>query len=188
MDVRYPPGRPNCRSGSSPARRGRCAPQRRHPRTSRRAAARSPDRPACRRYANSRPARPERRSCGAWIWPLFLRLVMCDPLAWRARFPNPPVYRRRAARCRQSHVDAHAGLQRAQLLELLALLERRRRQRDETFQRCAAISVEPDVMIKRAVARGRRGAGEIKRAQPCPARPGCRPLSPRSDRCAPPAS
>ena len=32
-------------------------------------------------------------------------------------------------------VDAHAGFERAQLLEPLALLERRRRQRDETLER-----------------------------------------------------
>jgi hypothetical protein len=32
-------------------------------------------------------------------------------------------------------VDPHAGLQRAQLLELLALLERRRRQGDEAVER-----------------------------------------------------
>ena len=52
------------------------------------------------------------------------------------------------------HVDAHAGLERAELLELLALLERRRRQGDIALERRAAIGVEADVMIERPVARG----------------------------------
>ena len=64
------------------------------------------------------------------------------------------------------YVDAHAGLQRAKLLQLLALFERRGRQLDEAFQRRPAIGVKPDVMIERAVAGGRGGAGEIERAQP----------------------
>ena len=77
-------------------------------------------------------------------------------------------------------VDPHAGLQRAQLLELLALLQRRRRQRDEALQRGAAIGVEADMMVERAVAIGRRGAGEIERAQPARGRSASRPPSPRS--------
>src|SRR6476660_4575189 len=52
------------------------------------------------------------------------------------------------------HVDAHAGLHRAELLQLFALLERRWRQLDETFQRRTAIGVKPNVMVKRPVARG----------------------------------
>ena len=51
-------------------------------------------------------------------------------------------------------VDAHAGFERAQLLELLALLERRGRQRDEARERGAAIGVEADVVVERAVAAG----------------------------------
>ena len=52
-------------------------------------------------------------------------------------------------------VDAHAGFERAQLLELLALLQRRRRQRDEALERRAAIGVEADMMVERPVARAR---------------------------------
>ena len=72
------------------------------------------------------------------------------------------------------HVDAHAGLQRAQLLEPLALFERRRRQRDEALQRGAPIGVKPDVVVERPLAGRRGGAGEIERAQPRPARPASR--------------
>src|SRR5262249_35777869 len=64
-----------------------------------------------------------------------------------------------------ARVDAHARLERAQLLELLALLQRRRGERDETRQRGAAKGVKPDVVIERALARGRPGAREIERAQ-----------------------
>ena len=46
-------------------------------------------------------------------------------------------------------VDAHAGFERAQLLELFALLERRGRQGDEARERRAAIGIEPDMMIER---------------------------------------
>src|SRR6476619_4299757 len=52
---------------------------------------------------------------------------------------------------RQRHVDAHAGFERAQLLEPLALLEWRGRQRDEALERGAAIRIEADVMIERSV-------------------------------------
>ena len=63
-------------------------------------------------------------------------------------------------------VDAHAVLQRAQLLEALALLQRRLRQADETVERAAAIGVDADMVIERALAIGRGGAGEIQRPQP----------------------
>src|SRR5215470_13010051 len=63
-------------------------------------------------------------------------------------------------------VDTHAGFERAQLFELLAPLERRRRQRDEPFQRGAAVGIEPDMVVMRPVAPGRLGAGEIERTQP----------------------
>src|SRR5258706_12168667 len=59
------------------------------------------------------------------------------------------------------HVDAHAGFHRAELLQLLALLERRERQLDETFQRRAAIGVKPNVMVERTVPHGHGGAGGI---------------------------
>src|SRR5262249_51304381 len=63
-------------------------------------------------------------------------------------------------------VDTHAGFERAQLFELLAPLERRRRQRDEPFQRGAAVGIEPDMVVMRPVAPGRLGAGEGERAEP----------------------
>src|SRR4051794_17064160 len=63
-------------------------------------------------------------------------------------------------------VDAHASFERAELLKLLALFQCGWRQRHEPLQRGPAIGVEPDVVIKRALAGGRLGAGEIKCAQP----------------------
>ncbi|QTK80095.1 hypothetical protein AT6N2_C2487 [Agrobacterium tumefaciens] len=62
-------------------------------------------------------------------------------------------------------VDAHAGLECPQLLQPFALFQRGRRQAYECLQRCTAIGVETDVMIKRAIAIGRGGARKIKRAQ-----------------------
>ena len=62
-------------------------------------------------------------------------------------------------------VDAHAVFQRAELLELLALLKRRRRQRDVAIEDGAAIGVEPDVMIERTRSIRGGGAGEIKDAE-----------------------
>ena len=56
-------------------------------------------------------------------------------------------------------VDAHAGFERAQLFELLALFERRGRQRDEALQRRAPIGIKPDVMIERPFARRARWRG-----------------------------
>ena len=53
-------------------------------------------------------------------------------------------------------VDAHAGVERAQLLQPLALLVRRRRQLDEALERGAPVSIEPDVVIMRAGARWHR--------------------------------
>src|SRR5450830_16716 len=49
----------------------------------------------------------------------------------------------------QGDVDAHPCVERAQLLELLALLVGGRRQLDETLQRRAPVGVEPDVVIVR---------------------------------------
>src|SRR6266496_5277745 len=57
------------------------------------------------------------------------------------------------------HVDAHAGLERAQLLELLAALERRGRQRDEAAERAAAKRIEPEMMVKRPLAPRGGGTG-----------------------------
>src|SRR5580693_9700193 len=63
-------------------------------------------------------------------------------------------------------VDAHAGLERAQLLEPFTLLERGRGQADEAGERGAPIGVDSDVVIERAVTAGRLRAGEIERPQP----------------------
>ena len=70
-------------------------------------------------------------------------------------------------------VDAHAVLQRPQLLELLALLQYADRQRDETLQRRAAIGVEADMMPVRALAGRHQVAAEIERtADPAAGREG----------------
>src|SRR4029077_16996371 len=65
----------------------------------------------------------------------------------------------------EGDVDAHPGFKRPKLLELLAGLKRRRRQGHETRKRRAPISIDADGMIERPVAVGRRGPGEVKRAQ-----------------------
>ena len=49
-------------------------------------------------------------------------------------------------------VDAHLSFERAQLLEPFALLERRRRQRYEALEAIAAISIDADVVVERAIA------------------------------------
>src|SRR3954447_18632454 len=49
-------------------------------------------------------------------------------------------------------VDPHACLECAQLLQLFLLLQRRRRQADETLQRRASVRIKPDVVIARPVA------------------------------------
>src|SRR5205085_2535056 len=66
-------------------------------------------------------------------------------------------------------VDAHAGLERAELLQLLTFFESRGGELDEALERGAPIGVKPDVMIERPLTRGRGGAGEIERAQAPPA-------------------
>src|SRR6185312_9626960 len=60
-------------------------------------------------------------------------------------------------------VDAHAGVERTQLLELLALFVNGRRQFDKPLQRGAAVSIKADVMIMRAGTM-RVGAREPERA------------------------
>src|SRR5215831_14615296 len=62
-------------------------------------------------------------------------------------------------RVNERHVDPHARLERAQLLETLAPLERR-----------APIGVEPDVVVVRPLAPGHHGAAEIERARDALAR------------------
>jgi hypothetical protein len=50
----------------------------------------------------------------------------------------------------ERHVDAHAGLDRAQLLQPLAPFQRRLRQGDEALQGGSAERVEADVVIERS--------------------------------------
>src|SRR5882757_6391362 len=69
-------------------------------------------------------------------------------------------------------VDPHAGFQRSQLFELLALFQNRWRQLDVAFQRLPPIGVEPDVMVARAVAVRCDGTGEIQGPQPLAAQRG----------------
>ena len=59
----------------------------------------------------------------------------------------------------ERHVDAHAVLERAQLLELFTLFERRRRERYEPLQRRTAEAIDAEMMIERAFAEGRRRRG-----------------------------
>src|SRR5262245_49569562 len=49
-------------------------------------------------------------------------------------------------------IDPHPSLQRTELLELLLLFQRRGRQPHEALQRSAAIGVEADMVVARAVA------------------------------------
>ena len=116
-----------------------------------------------RRYRNWRRVRPGRKSCSSWL--PYSELVYLRRIS-RAR---SKIFRGvHAKRHRIDHfdVDAHAGFQRAQLFETLALFERRRWQRHETLQRRPPISVEPNMMVKRALAPRRSRAGEIERLQP----------------------
>src|SRR5215471_10427631 len=61
-------------------------------------------------------------------------------------------------------IDAHAGIERPQLLESFALLVGRWRQSDEALQRRAAIGVETDMVIVRTIA-ARVRAREVFRLQ-----------------------
>ena len=66
--------------------------------------------------------------------------------------------------------DAHPGLQRPQLLQPLALFERRRRQADEPGERLPPPGVDPEMVPERARAVRHHGAGEIKGGRQLPAR------------------
>src|SRR6185312_8877351 len=78
----------------------------------------------------------------------------CAPSSTRQHGPRFLQVLRRvdAARHRvdDGDVDAHAGVERAQLLQPLALLVRRRRQLDEALERGAPVRIEADVVIVRA--------------------------------------
>src|SRR5690606_30817872 len=62
-------------------------------------------------------------------------------------------------------VDAHAGFERAKLLQALALLKHGLAKRDESLQRGAAPRVDADVMVERALTPRGGGAGKIERSQ-----------------------
>ncbi len=64
--------------------------------------------------------------------------------------------------------DRHAGLEGAQLLELLALLERRRFHLDEPAQGGALERIDADMVVESALAVRRARAGEIERAARSP--------------------
>ena len=73
-------------------------------------------------------------------------------------------------RCHLGDLDAKAPLQRAQLLELLRLLERRRREPGEAEQEVAPVRVQPDVLVAERAAGasavamvGQRAAREVER-------------------------
>ena len=63
-------------------------------------------------------------------------------------------------------IDPHARLQRPQLFEFLAPLQRRRGQADKSPKRLAAIGVKTDVVQQAPLAPGSARAGEIERPQP----------------------
>ncbi len=103
-----------------------------------------------------------------------------DAVGLRSHVSLPSCFAKMAARALQvarrvdaqrhrvddGRVDAHARLQRPQLLQFLAFFKRGRRQRDEARKRGAALGVDADMVIERPLAPGRGGAGEIERAQP----------------------
>src|SRR5262245_45017646 len=61
----------------------------------------------------------------------------------------------------EADMDAHAGFERPQLLQLLPELERRRWQRDEAGKRAPGIGVDADMVVERALAVRRGGAREV---------------------------
>src|SRR3546814_4820743 len=66
-------------------------------------------------------------------------------------------------RVNERHVDAHPVRQRAELLQLLPPLQRRRRQGDEPRQSLAAIGIESDVVQQRPLPGGGGRAVEVER-------------------------
>src|SRR5262249_33309849 len=150
-----------------------------HLRRSRTAPVRSRDRRRARRGGSWLPARPGTRSSWLPSWPFRYarrRSESTSASGRRALFApaedcaRPFEIRGRVDAERHAvddgRIEAHAGLERAQLLEFLALFERGRGQRHETGERRAAKGIKADVMIERPLAGRRRRAGEIKRAQP----------------------
>src|SRR6266436_3942606 len=65
----------------------------------------------------------------------------------------------------QADGDVHARLERAQLLEMLALFEHAPRQSDEAFESLAPIGVEPDMFVMRPGTPGHNRLAEIERAR-----------------------
>src|ERR671910_1144106 len=70
----------------------------------------------------------------------------------------------------ERHSDGEPGLERAQLLEALALLERARRQAGEALERRAAKRIDADVMVHRPGAARRARPGEVQRSAQARAR------------------
>ena len=93
-----------------------------------------------------------------------------------ACFPGASMTRARSRSCGrvdaegrrvdERDIDPHTRLQRPQLFELLAPLQRRRGQADKSPKRVAAIGVKTDMVQQAALAPGSAGAGEVERSQP----------------------
>src|SRR5690606_30948389 len=141
-----------------PCRRRR---RERRPRRWRMAPAYARDRPHARQCRSWRPVRPDRR------WFLALSLPVRGGTVPRAAQHGARFFEFGGSIDAEwnggndGDVDPHASLDGAQLLELLAALERRRLQPDELLQRRATIGVKSYMMIERPLARRRGGTGEI---------------------------
>ena len=99
----------------------------------------------------------------------------------RGRFRGRPGYRRRAGRVSTMVMSIRMPASSARSCSSFSCCSSGDgRQRHEPLQRGAAIGIEADVVVARPVAIGRRGAGEIERAQPAARRSASRPPSPRS--------
>jgi len=137
-----------------------------------------------RRGPNRRPACPERRCARACCVIFLLALSMSGEHRAGAREIVRSIDTERDG-VNAGHVDAHAVLQRAQLLEALALLEGPARQRHEALERRAAIGVEPDMVVVRPGTRrdGRAARNTARGRSARRPRPGGR----RRPRSSPPA-
>ena len=91
-----------------------------------------------RRGASRRRARPGRRWCAAGRWRSAVGAHAPASRMRRAFSRSAGVSTPNGTASTSAHADAHAVLQRAQLLQPLALLERARRQGGEALQRVAA--------------------------------------------------
>src|SRR5262249_2339814 len=114
-----------------------------------------------------RPARPGTRSISMSSWPFRYAGGLTESTAHERARPLEILGGVDAERhaVDDRDVDAHAGFERPQLLELLTPFERRRRQSDKSGERRAPIGIEPDVVVERPLAERRSGAGEVEGAQ-----------------------